>query len=114
LGFRFVGGWVLFLGVGGNHAAGEPQKTTTMTSIDRINSNGIRAALVATGDTYATKVGTYDHPQHAGNEDFRVTLWLLPCGEFVFETNGDPVFETDDAAFALACEEYGIDVEQFA
>jgi hypothetical protein len=85
-----------------------------MTSIDRINSIGIRTALAATGDTYATKVGTYSHPQQAGNADLRVTLWLMPCGEFVFETNGDPVFETDYESFALTCAEYGIDVEQFA
>lgn len=85
-----------------------------MTSIDSINSTGIRVALAATGDTYATRVGIYEHPQHVGNEDCRVTLWLLPCGEFVFETNAEPVFETDDAAFALTCAEYGIDVAQLA
>ena len=47
-----------------------------MTSIDSINSTAIRAALVATGDTYATKVGTYEHPQHAWQSQ---VAGGLPC-----------------------------------
>jgi len=83
-----------------------------MTPIDMIPSAGIRAALSATDDTYATKVGTYEHPQHFGEADYRVTLWLLPCGEFVLETNGEPIFECDESdAFYGNCAEYGIDVE---
>ena len=82
-----------------------------MTPIDMINSAGIRAALSATDDTYATKVGTYEHPQHVGSADHRVTLWLLPCGEFVLETNAEPIFESDGSDFAAACADYGIDVE---
>ena len=82
-----------------------------MTPIDMIPSAGIRAALDATDDTYATKVGTYEHPQHAGEADYRVTLWLMPCGEFVLETNGEPIFETNYADFAAVCAEYDIDFE---
>jgi len=82
-----------------------------MTPIDMIQCAGVRAALSATDDTYATKVGTYEHPQHFGSADWRVTLWLLPCGEFVLETNGDPIFECEFDAFSALCAEYGIDVE---
>jgi len=82
-----------------------------MTPIDMIPSAGIRAALSATDDTYATKVGTYEHPEHVGFADYRVTLWLLPCGEFVLETNGEPIFECDESDFAATCAEYGIGEE---
>jgi hypothetical protein len=38
----------LFLGVGGNHAAGEPQKTTTMktTTLWKFTLRAIRAGLI--------------------------------------------------------------------
>ena len=83
-----------------------------MTSIDNITSAGIRAALEATGDTYATKVGTYEHPSHSGDANWRITLWLLPAGDFAIDTNGDPIFEVshpDD--FAALCADYGIEME---
>lgn len=80
-----------------------------MTPINMIPSAGIRAALIATGDHYALKIGTYEHPKLPGNADWRVTLWVLPCGEWVLETNGDPVFETDSAEdFDEIMAEYGI------
>jgi hypothetical protein len=83
-----------------------------MTSINYINSASIRSALEATGDTYATKVGAYEHPEHAGEAEWRITLWLLPAGDFVVETNEDSIFEVshpDD--FAAICADYGIDEE---
>lgn len=81
-----------------------------MTSIDNIKSHTIRAALKATGDTYAVQVGIYEHPSHPGSNDWRLTLWMMPCGEMVFETNGDPIFESDSPDdFAALCAEYGIE-----
>jgi hypothetical protein len=62
--------------------------------IKMIPSAGIRAALVANGDTYATKIATFQHWQHAGETDWNVILWKLPSGEMVLETNGDPIFQT--------------------
>ena len=86
-----------------------------MTAIDNISSQGIRAALEATGDTYATKVGMYEHPSHLGNANWRITLWLLPAGDFVIDTNGDPIFEvTHPDDFAQICADYGIDAEVVA
>ena len=82
-----------------------------MTPIEMIPSSGIRAALAATDDTYATKVGTYEHPAHPGEADYRVTLWLLPCGEFALETNAEPIFETNHDDFAATCAEYDIELE---
>ena len=83
-----------------------------MTAIENINSAGIRAALEATGDTYATNVGTYEHPAHPGNADWRITLWLFPAGDFAIETNGDPIFEVSHPEdFAQICADYGIDAE---
>lgn len=83
-----------------------------MTPLKMIPSAGIREALIATGDHYALKLGTYEHPKHVGNADWRVTLWMLPCGEWVLETNGDPIFETDSADdFDAIMAEYGIHAE---
>lgn len=83
-----------------------------MISIENINSAAIRAALEATDDTYATRVGIYKHPSHPGNADWRITLWLFPAGDFVIETNGDPIFEVSHPEdFAQICADYGIDVE---
>jgi len=90
----------------------ETNNNNDMTSINNINSAGIRFALEATGDTYATCVGVYEHPNHVGSSDYRVTLWLLPAGDFVIETNGDPIFEvTHPDDFAAICADYGIDEE---
>ena len=86
-----------------------------MTAIDNISSQGIHAALKATGDTYAIKVGMYEHPSHLGNSNWRITLWLLPAGDLVIDTNGYPIFEVshpDD--FAQICADYGIDAEVVA
>jgi len=44
-----------------------------------------------------------------GNGDYRVRLWMLPWGQRVIETNGDPVFETDEAQFARDCESVRLD-----
>ena len=82
-----------------------------MTSIDNINSAGIRAALKATGDTYAIKIGTYEHPAHSGDANWRITLWRLPAGDLAIDTNGDPIFEVshpDD--FAAICADYDLEV----
>jgi hypothetical protein len=79
------------------------------TGIDRINSAGIRAEMERDSYRYADFIGSYDHPQHKGENDWRVTLWFA-ADQFVFETNGDPIWN-NDSAFPAICEEYGIRLE---
>jgi hypothetical protein len=39
-----------------------------------------------------------------------VRLWMLPWGQRVVETNGDPLFEVDGFQFVQACESLGLEL----
>ena len=77
---------------------------------NEVPSAGIRARMADAGVENAEIHGTYDHPNHCGDTDWRLTLWQV--GDVrAAETNADPVFESDDPeAFAELLAEYGIRV----
>lgn len=59
-------------------------------------------------------VGRYEHPEHAGSADWMIGLYTITTAEGctirAASTNGDPVWEEQDAqAFGDLLEEYGID-----
>lgn len=54
-------------------------------------------------------VETYDHPQHIGENDWRISLYFMPAGNYAIATNGDPIFEGDQE-WTKALEEYGIEI----
>jgi hypothetical protein len=51
-------------------------------------------------------VDTYDHPEHIGENDWMVSLYVLPSGNYALATNGAPIFE-DDKHWNEAKEVYG-------
>jgi hypothetical protein len=61
-------------------------------SIQDINSAGITAQAKIDGITEVTLLGTYDHPDHPGSNDWRIRIYDFG-GVKVADTNGDPVWE---------------------
>lgn len=85
----------------------KPETETKMNRTE-VTSAGIRTRMTATGIENAEILGTYDHPDHRGEADWRLTLWQVGDTRAA-ETNADPMFESDDAdAFAALLAEYGI------
>lgn len=77
-------------------------------SIDSIDSIGIKAEANERGQTEITLLGTYEHPEHLGSSDWRITLYELN-GYRVADTNGDPVWEEQDhAIFSELLADYGV------
>jgi hypothetical protein len=115
LGFRFVGGCDLFLSVGGNHAAGEQRKTTTMKST-KIEINGVRFLKHGVKDS----AGKY-YPAHVCRSSSRdgreyITIYAksycdgLPV-ELKPENDSDMMtdyFEKDRATFFAGSSEFNI------
>ncbi len=65
-------------------------------------------------DSYSTAelLGTFQHPQHLDSNDWTVRLYRA-ADELVFETNGDPVWETTNPSdFAALVMQYGINIEE--
>lgn len=80
------------------------------TDIDTVKSITIRNAYRNANCHYANVYGTYWHPERIGNVDWAVTLYGV-CAELVFETNGDPIWESSQPdQFAAIQTEYGIDI----
>jgi hypothetical protein len=61
-------------------------------SINDINSAGITAQAKIDGITEVTLLGTHDHPDHPGSNDWRIRIYDFG-GVKVADTNGDPVWE---------------------
>jgi len=78
--------------------------------IDRINSVGIRAEMHRDSYQFADFLGTFLHPDHPERGDWCITLYRA-ADTLVFETNGDPVWETNGEDFKALATEYGIDVD---
>lgn len=69
-------------------------------------SIGIRKA----GEERGMSGDNMDLIDQTGDGDNRVRLWMLPCGQRVIETNGDPHFEVDGLQFVQDCESLGLEL----
>jgi len=74
--------------------------------IEDINSAGIQAQAKIDGINEITLLGTFDHPDHQGSNDWRIRIYAFG-GVKVADTNGGPVWEESDlSAWADMMEEY--------
>ena len=74
--------------------------------IENINSAGIQAQAKINGITEVTHLGTFDHPDHPGSNDWQIRVFDFG-GVKVADTNADPVWEeSDPTAWADMMEEY--------
>jgi len=81
-------------------------------NIDSVRSVSIRNECLAAHCNHANFFGTFRHPDHPDSSDWCITLYSV-CDELVFETNGDPVWETTNPSeFAALVAEYGIKIEE--
>lgn len=83
--------------------------------IAEFNSSGIRAEAKKQGITHMHKIGGGFVAGHENEADWYVGFYSLPhpkYGDFrVANTNGDPVWEEDDAqAFADLAEQCGVEI----
>lgn len=51
---------------------------------------------------------TYDHPDHIGESDWRITIYSMPTGYLAAATNGDPVYEENPEEWGKLVEEYNL------
>lgn len=72
-------------------------------AIDAINSAAIRAEMKRDSYKTAELLGTYSHPKHPDSNDWRVTLYYA-ADSYVFETNGDPVWDNNPDFKAMLAE----------
>jgi hypothetical protein len=77
--------------------------------IDRINSVGIRTEMHRDSYQFAEFYGTYRHPLHPDSRDWDIALYCA-ADTLVWETNGDPVWESESEDFRALAAEYGVDV----
>ena len=76
--------------------------------IEDINSAGIQAQAKIDGVTEMILLGTFDHPEHPGSNDWRIRIYDF-AGVKVADTNGDPVWEeSDPTAWAEMMEAYEV------
>lgn len=79
--------------------------------LDSVSSVAIRDEYKNAHCKHADFFGTFRHPDHPDSNDWCVTLYAV-CDELVFETNGNPVWETTNPSeFAVLVLEYGIRIE---
>lgn len=89
-----------------SNEAGENKINIMKISIEDINSAGIKAQAKIDGIKEITLLGTFDHPDHQGSNDWRIRIYDFG-GVKVADTNGDPVWEeSDPSAWASMMEEY--------
>lgn len=69
-------------------------------------SIGIRKA----GEERGMSGDNMDLIDQTGEGDNRVRLWMLPWGQRVIETNGEPHFEVDGLQFVQHCESLGLEL----
>ncbi len=88
--------------LGVNLIGGENQETVDEDWYERdeIGSVLIRAYLEKIGESLIQKIKT------VGDGDNALTLWEVPGGYEIIETNGDPVFEGEDGFAELRAEFY--------
>jgi hypothetical protein len=80
-------------------------------NIDSVKSVAIRNEYTSLHCNHADFFGTFRHPDHPDSADWMITLYSV-CDELVFETNGDPIWETTNPRdFAALVLEYGISIE---
>ena len=80
-------------------------------NIDSVKSVAIRNEYTSLHCNHANFFASFRHPDHPDSADWMVTLYSV-CDELVFETNGDPVWETTNpSGFAALVLEYGISIE---
>jgi hypothetical protein len=80
-------------------------------SIDSVQSIAIRNEYIAAHCNHAEYLGAFRHPAKLDNADAALHLYSV-CGELVFGTNGDPVWQVSDPeGFDALVAEYGIDIE---
>lgn len=80
-------------------------------SIDSVQSIAIRNEYIAAYCNHADFLGTFSHPARPDSADWKITLYSV-CGDLVFSTNGDPVWQVSDPeGFDALVAEYGIDIE---
>jgi hypothetical protein len=80
-------------------------------SIDSVKSLAIQTEYRHAHCRHADYLGSFQHPQHLHSADWTLHLYSV-CDELVFETNGDPVWETTNPSdFATLALEYGIDLD---
>ena len=80
-------------------------------NIDSVKSVSIRNEYKNAHCNHANFFGSFRHPDHPDSADWMITLYSV-CDELVFETNGDPVWETTNPSeFAALVLEYGISIE---
>ena len=79
-------------------------------SIHSITSIGIRNEMEKDYYTTAELLGTFTHLDHPSSSDWTVRLYRA-ADQLVFETNGDPVWETETKGFAAIVRDHGIDMD---
>ena len=80
-------------------------------NIDSVKSVAIRNEYTSMHCNHADFFGTFRHPDHPDSADWMITLYSV-CDELVFETNGDPIWETTNPSdFAALVLEYGISID---
>lgn len=80
-------------------------------SIESVSSVAIRSEYIAAHCNHANFFGKFRHPDHLDSNDWTITLYAV-CDELVFETNGNPVWETTNPSeFAALVLEYGINLD---
>ena len=90
----------------------QPVKTarTMKISIDSVKSLEIQNEYRLTHCRNAEYLGSFEHPQHRGNQDWTIHLYSV-CDALVFATNGNPVWQYGNhEAFDALIAEYGIDL----
>ena len=80
----------------------------TTIKIQDINSAGITAQAKIDGITELTHLGTYEHPDHPGSNDWTIRVYDFG-GVKVADTNGDPVWQENcPNAWRHLMQSYGI------
>ncbi len=83
-----------------------------LVPVHECSSISIRKEAERQGLESITRIVRVEHPDHPGNSDWAITLWKAEGGPWwVIETNGDPVFESEQPAFDDILNEYGITIE---
>ena len=84
---------------------------TMKISIDSVKSLEIQKEYRLTHCRNAQYLGSFEHPQHRGNQDWTIHLYSV-CDALVFATNGNPYWQYGNhEAFDSLVAEYGIDLD---
>jgi len=77
-------------------------------NIEECTSAGIRNEAIKQGISEIELLAEAFHPDHPGEQDWKIKLWKVDGPWWAIETNGDPIFESDQPAFDDLLNEYGI------